>query len=55
MMEVDIQVESDHLSKVREQTLRCFVQELTRESATTIYEDYGGVIGNMMLKPNWMK
>ena len=55
MMEVDIQIESDHLSKVREQTLRYFIQELTKNSVTTIYEDYGGVIGNQMFKPNWVK
>ena len=48
------QVEADSMSASRLQTCEVFATELIKHTKNvTVYEAYGGVLGNLLLKPAW--
>lgn len=53
MMEQPL-VETDSMGAQRLRTCEVFTKELVKQTKNaTIYEDYGGVLGNLLLKPAW--
>ena len=53
MMEQPV-VANDTISELREDICHYLTRKLVKNTAdVTVYEAYGGVLGNMLLRPNW--
>ena len=55
MMEQPPYDDIDSMGVQRLQTCEFFCSELIKQTAdVTVFEDYGGVLGNLLLKPVWV-